>query len=80
MRELKDRTRKILRERKDTMMPQDRPEKSHPISRHIMQTVRNGETVMVFTSKEKEVNTGPLINNLFTKQIRLLSRLSKKKR
>lgn len=67
MRELKDRTRKILRERKDAMMPQDRREKSHRICRHLMELIKNGETVMVFTSKEKEVNTEPLINNLFKK-------------
>jgi 5-formyltetrahydrofolate cyclo-ligase len=65
MRELKDRTRKILRERKDAMMPQDRLEKSHRICRHLMDLIKSGETVMVFTSKEKEVNTEPLINSLF---------------
>ncbi|PKL57714.1 MAG: 5-formyltetrahydrofolate cyclo-ligase [Methanomicrobiales archaeon HGW-Methanomicrobiales-5] len=65
MRELKDRTRKILRERKDAMMPQDRREKSQRICQHLMKLIKNGETVMVFTSKEKEVNTEPLINNLF---------------
>jgi 5-formyltetrahydrofolate cyclo-ligase len=67
MRELKDRTRKILRERKDAMIPQDRREKSQRICLHIMELIKNGETVMVFTSKEKEVNTESLINNLFTK-------------
>ncbi len=67
MRELKDRTRKILRERKDAMMPQDRREKSNRICRHLMELIKNGETVMVFTSKEKEVNTEPLINKLFEK-------------
>jgi len=65
MREQKNRTRQILRERKEAMIPQDRLEKSHRICHHLMELIRNGETVMVFTSKEKEVNTEPLIHSLF---------------
>ena len=41
-----------------------------------MNIVGPGETVMVFTSKEKEVNTKPLILARSIKGIRLLSRLS----
>lgn len=65
MREQKERVRKILRQRKEAMRPEDRLRKSKAICRHLMQCVREGETVMVFTSKEKEVNTGPLIMALF---------------
>lgn len=65
MREQKDSVRKILRQRKDAMIPEDRFNKSHRISRHLMKLIRKGETVMVFTSKEKEVNTKPLIMSLF---------------
>jgi 5-formyltetrahydrofolate cyclo-ligase len=65
MRELKNSVRQILRQRKDAMIPEDRLEKSRRICRHLMKIIRNGETVMVFTSKEKEVNTQPLILALF---------------
>jgi 5-formyltetrahydrofolate cyclo-ligase len=65
MRETKESVRKILRQRKEAMVPEDRLEKSQRICRHLMGIIRNGETVMVFTSKEKEVNTKPLIMALF---------------
>jgi 5-formyltetrahydrofolate cyclo-ligase len=67
MSEQKDRVRKILRQKKDAMIPKERMEKSHRICRHLMKIIRDGETVMVFTSKEKEVNTKPLILSLFGK-------------
>jgi 5-formyltetrahydrofolate cyclo-ligase len=67
MSELKDRVRKILRQKKEAMVPEERLEKSHRICRHLMEIIRDGETVMVFTSKEKEVNTKPLIQSLFGK-------------
>lgn len=65
MRELKNSIRQILRQRKDAMIPEDRLLKSYRISHHLMEIIRHGETVMVFTSKEKEVNTEPLIRSLF---------------
>jgi 5-formyltetrahydrofolate cyclo-ligase len=65
MRERKDSVRQVLRQRKDAMIPEARLNKSHRICRHLMTLIRNGETVMVFTSKEKEVNTKPLIQALF---------------
>ena len=65
MREQKESVRKILRERKEAMVPEDRLSKSQRICRHLMKVISNGETVMVFTSKEKEVNTRPLIMALF---------------
>jgi 5-formyltetrahydrofolate cyclo-ligase len=65
MRELKNSVRQILRRRKEAMIPEERLVKSRRICRHLMKIIRNGETVMVFTSKEKEVNTRPLIMALF---------------
>jgi 5-formyltetrahydrofolate cyclo-ligase len=65
MRDQKESVRKILRQRKDAMIPEDRLRKSYRICRHLMEIIRNDETVMVFTSKEKEVNTKPLIMALF---------------
>jgi 5-formyltetrahydrofolate cyclo-ligase len=67
MSEDKDRVRKILRGKKEAMVPEERLEKSHRICRHLTKIIRDGETVMVFTSKEKEVNTRPLILALFRK-------------
>lgn len=67
LREQKENVRKILRQKKEALLPEDRLEKSQRICRHIMEIIRDGETVMVFTSKEKEVNTRPLIMALFGK-------------
>lgn len=65
MREQKEGVRTILRQRKEAMVPEERLKKSHAICRHLMKIIGRGETVMVFTSKEKEVNTRPLIMALF---------------
>jgi 5-formyltetrahydrofolate cyclo-ligase len=64
MREQKNSIRKILRERKDAMAPEDRLAKSRAICRHLMPLIRDHETVMAYTSKEKEVNTQPIITRL----------------
>ena len=64
MRELKKSIRQILRQRKDSMNPDDRLEKSKMICRHLLKQIRDGETVMIYTSKEKEVNTVSLIITL----------------
>ena len=65
MSEEKVRVRSVLRARKEAMRPEERREKSGYIARHLMLLIAEGETVMVFTSKEKEVNTQPLILALF---------------
>jgi 5-formyltetrahydrofolate cyclo-ligase len=65
LREQKENVRKILRRKKEAMLPEDRLEKSQRICRHLTEIFRDKETVMVFTSKEKEVNTRPLIEALF---------------
>jgi len=64
-REQKSRTREILRRKKDAMTPEERLEKSRRICGHLMDLIGNNETVMAYTSKEKEVNTEPLIRALF---------------
>jgi 5-formyltetrahydrofolate cyclo-ligase len=64
MRELKSSIRHILRQRKDSMSPEGRLEKSERICCHLMDQISDGETVMVYTSKEKEVNTANLITTL----------------
>ncbi|MFA5332329.1 MAG: 5-formyltetrahydrofolate cyclo-ligase [Methanoregula sp.] len=69
MREQKIIIRDILRKRKDAISPEDRLNKSLAITRHLTANILDGETVMVFTSKEKEVNTKPLILALFARGI-----------
>jgi 5-formyltetrahydrofolate cyclo-ligase len=64
MRERKSRIRQILRDRKIAMTPEERLEKSRRICAHLAEQIRDGETVMVYSSKEMEVNTGPLIATL----------------
>jgi 5-formyltetrahydrofolate cyclo-ligase len=64
MRELKNRIRQVLRERKASLTPDERFEKSRAICRHLLKLIRDGETVMVYTSKELEVNTVPFIETL----------------
>jgi len=67
LREQKENVRKVLRLKKEAMLPEERLEKSRGICRHLMKIIRDTETVLVFTSKEKEVNTRPLIEALFRK-------------
>jgi 5-formyltetrahydrofolate cyclo-ligase len=64
MREDKKQIRNILRHRKDMLSPEERFEKSKEICRHLMKMISPGETVLAYTSKEKEVNTVPLITML----------------
>jgi len=68
MREQKSSIRKVLRERKDAMDPVDRLEKSRAICRHLMTLITDHETVMAYTSKEKEVNTVPIITRLLLRK------------
>lgn len=69
MRERKSLVRQILRERKDSVTPRERLEKSRQISSRIADIIHDGETVMVYSSKEKEVNTAPLIATLLERGI-----------
>ncbi|PKL70874.1 MAG: 5-formyltetrahydrofolate cyclo-ligase [Methanomicrobiales archaeon HGW-Methanomicrobiales-1] len=67
MREQKSSIRHILRQRKDAMEPEEREKKSAIISSHLMTLIRDGETVMAYTSKEKEVHTVPIITALLAR-------------
>ena len=64
MGEAKNRIRQILRQRKESLTPEERLKKSTRICRYLLDLISDGETVMVYTSKEKEVNTVPLITTL----------------
>ncbi|MCP1662295.1 MAG: 5-formyltetrahydrofolate cyclo-ligase [Methanocalculus sp. MSAO_Arc1] len=64
MAEDKETIRNILRQRKELQTPDERFEKSRRICSHLMKMIQPKETVMVYTSKEKEVNTVPLITML----------------
>lgn len=68
MRETKARVREILRAKKEAMNPEERLLKSRKICSNLMDHIPAGQTVMVFTSKEKEVNTRPLILALFDRK------------
>ena len=64
MREAKNRIRQYLRQCKELLTPEERLVKSTRICRYLLDLISDGETVMVYTSKEKEVNTVPLITTL----------------
>jgi 5-formyltetrahydrofolate cyclo-ligase len=68
MREQKSSIRAILRQRKDAMAPEDRLKKSTIICSHLMTLIHENETVMAYTSKEKEVNTVPIITSLLARK------------
>jgi len=64
MRERKNRVRQAMRERREKLSPAERLEKSRKICGHVLGLIREGETVMVYSSKELEANTRPLIEKL----------------
>lgn len=64
MREEKIKVRNILRERREKLTPQERLFKSETICKNVFSLINPGETVMAFTSKELEVNTGLLLKKL----------------
>ena len=68
MREQKNNLRDILRRKKNAMSPAEWLEKSRSICRYLMKILSDNETVLVYTSKEKEVNTEPLIQALFDRK------------
>jgi 5-formyltetrahydrofolate cyclo-ligase len=68
MREQKNFIRQILRERKDALTTEERAVKSQHICYHLLKQIHNGETVMVYTSKEKEADTVPFISALFERK------------
>jgi 5-formyltetrahydrofolate cyclo-ligase len=64
MRDQKNRVRQVMRERREAMTPAERLEKSRRIGGIVRGLIRDGEAVMVYSSKELEVNTQPLISDL----------------
>ncbi|HMK16105.1 MAG TPA: 5-formyltetrahydrofolate cyclo-ligase, partial [Methanomicrobiales archaeon] len=64
MREQKNRVRQAMRERREALFPGERLEKSRRICGYVRDLIRDGETVMVYSSKELEVNTRPLLDEL----------------
>ena len=64
MRDQKNRVRQAMREKREAMTPDERLEKSRRICGIVGGLIRDGETVMVYSSKELEVNTRPLIGEL----------------
>jgi 5-formyltetrahydrofolate cyclo-ligase len=69
MRELKNSVRQILRQKRESMTPFERHEKSQTICSYVLELIRDGETVMGYSSKEMEVNTLPIIKTLFKRGI-----------
>jgi 5-formyltetrahydrofolate cyclo-ligase len=63
MRDLKNSVRQVMREKREKLSPDERHQKSLRISNHVLE-ILNGETVMVYGSKEMEVNTSALIKAL----------------
>jgi 5-formyltetrahydrofolate cyclo-ligase len=64
MRDRKNRIRQVMRERREGMTPGERLEKSRRICGHVLNLIRDGETVMTYSAKELEVNTAPLVGAL----------------
>ncbi len=62
------RIRTILREKKAALSPEERLEKSKKIIRYVLGQIKDGETVLAYTSKELEVNTAPLIDELLKRK------------
>jgi len=68
MREQKNRVRQAMRERRETLTSSERLEKSRKICGYVRNHILNGETVMVYSSKELEVNTRPLLDDLLARE------------
>jgi 5-formyltetrahydrofolate cyclo-ligase len=64
MREQKNRVRQVMRCNREAMTPEGRRDRSQKICSRILSLIHNGETVMVYSAKELEVNTLPLIHSL----------------
>ena len=67
MRERKNRVRQAMRERREALSSSERLERSRRICGHVGDLIRDGETVMVYSSKELEVNTRPLVDKLLAR-------------
>lgn len=64
MREEKNRVRQQMRQNREALTPEERKAKSQAICRHVLRLISNGQTVMIYSAKELEANTAPLIRSL----------------
>jgi len=72
MRDQKNRVRQAMRERREAQTPVERLERSRRICGLVRGLIRDGETVMVYSSKELEVNTRPLVEDLLASGNRVI--------
>jgi 5-formyltetrahydrofolate cyclo-ligase len=64
MREEKNRVRQQMRANREALRPAERLSKSLRICGHIMGLIGDGQTVLVYSAKELEANTTPIIRSL----------------
>ena len=64
LREEKNKLRDIMRERRNSLTPEEKRIKSEQICKNTFAIIKPGETVMGFVSKEAEVNTRPFLEML----------------
>ena len=64
MREEKNRVRQQMRANREALTPAERLAKSRRICRHVMDLIMDRQTVLVYSAKELEANTAPIIRSL----------------
>jgi 5-formyltetrahydrofolate cyclo-ligase len=64
LREAKNKMRDIMRNRRDSLTPEEKKVKGEAICSHFFSLVKPGQTVMGFSSKDIEVDTNPLLQRL----------------
>jgi len=67
MREQKNRVRQVMRCNREAMTPEERGNRSGKVCAHVLDLIHDGETIMVYSAKELEVNTLPLIRTLLSR-------------
>ncbi|MDD1655298.1 MAG: 5-formyltetrahydrofolate cyclo-ligase [Methanomicrobiales archaeon] len=72
MREEKNRVRQVMRCNREAMTPAERRERSERICSHVLALIPDRETVMVYSAKELEANTLPLIRTLLARGNRVI--------
>ena len=72
MREEKNRVRQVMRCNREVMTPAERRERSERICSHVLALIPDRETVMVYSAKELEANTLPLIRTLLARGNRVI--------
>lgn len=64
LREEKNKIRDIMRNRRDSLTPEEKKTKGEAICRHFFTLINPGQTVMGFSSKDIEVDTAPILQRL----------------